>query len=62
MNMPYIKYYSKQKRWWANMDGIVINYRHRGETNDMYLVHMTLPKERIDRIGYGQCWCRFLRR
>ena len=33
------------------MDNIVINYRHRGEENDMYLVHMVTPKQRVDRMG-----------
>ena len=51
MRADYIKYNSKQKDWWRNMDNIVINYRHMGEENSMYLVHMSLPKQRIDRLG-----------
>lgn len=34
------------------MNNIVINYRHKGEDNHMYLVHMSLPKMSIDRMGY----------
>ena len=33
------------------MNNVIINYRHRGEENDMYLVHMSLPKQRIDRMA-----------
>lgn len=50
MNMRFINYYCKQKSWWRNMDNIVINYRHMGEENSMYLVHMVTPKQRIDRM------------
>lgn len=32
------------------MNNIVINYRHRSEEGSMYLVHMSTPKERIDRL------------
>ena len=39
-----------QKDWFRNMDNIVVNYRHRGEENHMYLIHM-LGKCRIDRLG-----------
>lgn len=33
------------------MDNIVINYHHRGEENNMYLIHMSTPKQRIDRMA-----------
>ena len=41
------------------MDNIVINYRHMGEENSMYLVHMN-GKCRIDRLGgISKVWgCR----
>ena len=48
----FADYYCRQKDWWRNMDNIVINYRHCSEENSMYLVHMSLPKERIDRMNY----------
>ncbi len=51
MNMRFINYCCRQKSWWCNMDNIIINYRHRGEENDMYLVHMVTPKQRVDRMG-----------
>ena len=47
-----IRHSCKQKDWFRNMDNIVVNYRHRGEANDMYLVHMSCPKCQIDRIGF----------
>ena len=31
------------------MDNIIIDYQHRSEDNDMYLIMMSLPK--IDRVG-----------
>ena len=34
------------------MNNIVVNYRHRGEANDMYLVHMSCPKCQIDPVGF----------
>lgn len=48
------------KSWWWNMNNVIINYRHRGEENDMYLVHMNLPKQRIDRMAVvkGCGWFR----
>ena len=48
----YINYYWRQKDWWRNMDNVVINYRHMGEENSMYLVHMSTPKQRIDRMNW----------
>lgn len=50
MTEGLIDYKCKQKDWWRNMDNIVINYRHCGEENSMYLIHMSLPKIQIDRI------------
>ena len=50
MNKRFINYSVKQKDWWRNMDNIIINYRHRGEENDMYLIHMN-KRCRIDRLG-----------
>ena len=47
-----IRYSSKQKDWFRDMDNIVVNYRHRREANDMYLVHMSCPKCQIDRLGF----------
>lgn len=47
----FINYIIKQKRWYRNLFGIVINYKHRGEENDMYLIHMN-NRCRLDRIGY----------
>lgn len=52
MNIRFINYFSKQKMWYCNLYGIVHNYKHRGEENDLYLVHMCLPKLDLDRIGY----------
>ena len=46
----FIDYYCRQKDWWRNMDNIVINYRHMGECV-LRFVHMTTPKQRIDRMG-----------
>ena len=39
-----------QKDWLWNMNNIIINYRHKGQSNDMYLIHM-FKKCRIDRLG-----------
>lgn len=39
-----------QKPWVWNMRKIIINYQHKGEANDLYLVHMN-NKCRIDRLG-----------
>ena len=47
-----IRYSSKQKDWFRNMDNIVVNYRHMGRGKDMYLVHMSCPKCQIDRLGF----------
>lgn len=43
-------YWVYQKSWWRNMDNVIINYRHIGEANNMYLIHMN-KKCRIDRLG-----------
>ena len=48
----YIDYYCKQKDWWRNMENVVMNYRHCSEENSMYLCHMSLPKQRIDRMNW----------
>lgn len=60
MYKDYVNYYCRQKTWWRNMDNIVIHYRHKGEENNIYLIHMITPKERVDRVceikGYG--WFR----
>lgn len=45
-----IRYCCNVKDWFRNMDNIVINYRHMGEANHMYTIHM-LGKCRIDRVG-----------
>lgn len=50
MNDRFINYSVKQKDWWQNMDNVVINYRHCGEENHMYLIHMN-KRCRIDRLG-----------
>ena len=50
MNDKRRNYYIVSKSWWRNMNNIVINYRHRSEEGSMYLVHMSTPKERIDRL------------
>ena len=47
-----IRFSYKQKDWFRNLNNIVVNYRHRGEANDMYLVHMSGPKCQIDRVGF----------
>ena len=47
----FINYIIKQKSWYQNLLNIVINYKHRSEENDMYLIHMN-DKCRIDRMGY----------
>ncbi len=47
--MAKIRYYD-QKDWFRNMNNIVTNYKHKGEANDMYLIHM-VDKCRIDRQG-----------
>ena len=55
MNKRFINYLCKQKWWYSNLRDIVINYKHRGEENDIYLCHMELPK--IDHTGYyPRCW------
>lgn len=41
---------SEVKRWWWNMNNIIINYHHIGEDNDMRFIHMN-GKCRLDRIG-----------
>lgn len=51
MNEQLLNYYVNQKSWWRNMDNIIINYHHRGEENNMYLIHMSTPKQRIDRMA-----------
>lgn len=43
-------YSMKTKDWYWNMNNIIINFRRRGEANDMYLIHMN-EKCRIDRTG-----------
>ena len=48
----FADYYCRQKDWWRNMDNIVINYRHCSEENSMQFAHMTLPKQRIDRMNW----------
>ena len=50
MNKRFIEYYCGQKDWWRNLDNLCINYRHCGEENSMYLIHMS-GKCRIDRLG-----------
>ena len=45
-----LRYAWNQKHWMWNMNNICINYRHMGEDNHMYLVHMN-QKCRIDRLG-----------
>ena len=59
MNKRFINYYCRQKDWWRNMDNVVINYRHCGEKNSMYLCHM-VERCRIDRLGgISKVWgCR----
>ena len=47
----FINYIVKQKCWYQNLLDIVINYKHRSEENDMYLIHMN-DKCSIDRMGY----------
>ena len=53
---------SCEKSWFFNLRKIIINYKHMGEANNLYLVHMTLPKIRDDRMGYypkiWRGWCR----
>lgn len=43
-------YLIKQKSWYYNMNNIIIDYRHRGEAGDMYLIQMALPKYPFDRL------------
>lgn len=45
------EYKIKQKSWFRNMDNVIVNYRHKGEKNDLYLIHM-FHRCDIDRIGY----------
>ena len=52
-----VRYFIVQKDWYRNMNNLVRNYWHRGEENDLYLCHMSLPKMDIDRLGYyPRCW------
>ena len=54
MTKLHISY--KYKTWFWNMNNIVVNYRHIGEDNHMYLIHMN-EKCRIDRTGpYPKVW------
>ena len=46
----FIWYYVQQKDWWRNMDNCCINYLHMSEAT-LDLVHMSTPKQRIDRMG-----------
>ena len=46
----FIDYYCRQKDWWRNMDNKCINYLHMSEAT-LNLVHMSTPKQRIDRMG-----------
>lgn len=52
----FINYIVKQKSWYHNLLGIVINYKHCSEENDMYLIHMN-GRCRLDRVGcYSRIW------
>ena len=46
----FIWYYVQQKDWWRNMDNRCITYKHMSEAT-LDLVHMSTPKQRIDRMG-----------
>lgn len=57
MNERYINYICKQKSWFITLSPYMIDYRHKGEANDIYLCHMVSPKIDIDRIaGYSKIW------
>lgn len=52
----FINYITKQKSWYHNLLGIVSDYKHRSEENDMYLIHMN-DRCRLDRVGcYSSIW------
>ena len=57
MKCKKCNYWAKQKSWWRNMDNIIIDYLHKSETNDFYLIHM-YKKCRIDRTC---CYSRMFR-
>lgn len=48
--MTKFRKYNNNKYWWWNMNNIVVNYQHRGEENDLYLLNI-FNEERIDRLG-----------
>lgn len=50
MDNMFYSYWARQKSWWRNMDNIIINYHHCGESYDMKFCHMN-KKTRIDRNG-----------
>lgn len=52
-----IRHSLNRKDWWWNMNNVIINYRHRGQENDLYLIHMN-KKGRVDRLG---CYSKIFR-
>lgn len=45
-----IRYFYTGKSWFRNMNNVIINYRHKGEANDLYLIHMNHRCE-LDRVA-----------
>ena len=44
-----LRYAWNQKSWFTNLNNVIINYLHKSETQDIYLIHMSRPKCRINR-------------
>lgn len=66
MNDDYFcrnRYFWRSKRWYANLNNVVINYRHKGEDFDLNFCHLLLPKMQIDRVSpVAWCWRGYVKR